>query len=130
MRRAVRLAGRKTAGEAEVDLPEIGASNVLIRIAASGFAIPTNIIAGISRIDRLPVTLGHEIAGWIEKVGSDIKHVTRRSRMRIIWRTAESCEFMFAAGTVLSCGEMIGKHRDGDVRSSSKVRQECIRAPR
>jgi len=64
--RAIRLTEvGKPLEEAEVDRPEIGASDVLIRVAASGIChSDEHYRAGISRIDHLPVTLGHEIAGW------------------------------------------------------------------
>ena len=72
----------KSLQEANVDLPKIGASDVLIRVAASGIChSDEHYRAGISRIDHFPVTLGHEIAGWIEKVGGDIKHVRRGDRV-------------------------------------------------
>ena len=97
--RAVRLTQvGKPLQEAEVDLPEIGASDVLVRVAACGIChSDEHYRAGISRIDRLPVTLGHEIAGWIEKAGADIKHVTRGDRVCvIIWHTAEAVSSAFA----------------------------------
>ena len=110
--------------EAEVDLPEIGASDVLIRVAACGIChSDEHYRAGISRIDRLPVTLGHEIAGWIEKVGGDIKHVTRGDRVCVHYLAhCGSCEFCIR-GVEQFCrtGEMIGKHRDGGYAAFVKV---------
>jgi D-arabinose 1-dehydrogenase-like Zn-dependent alcohol dehydrogenase len=98
--RAVRLTQvGKPLEETEVDLPETGASDVLIRVAASGIChSDEHYRAGISRIDRLPVTLGHEIAGWIEKVGGDIKHVTRGERVCVHYLAhCGTCESVFAA---------------------------------
>src|SRR6266481_9525660 len=123
--RAVRLTEvGKPLHEAEVDLPEIGPSDVLIRVAASGIChSDEHYRAGISRIDRLPVTLGHEIAGWIEKVGGDIKHVTRGDRVCVHYLAhCGSCEFCIR-GLEQFCrnGEMIGKHRDGGYAEFIKV---------
>jgi D-arabinose 1-dehydrogenase-like Zn-dependent alcohol dehydrogenase len=123
--RAVRLTQvGKPLEEAEVDLPEIGASDVLIRVAASGIChSDEHYRAGISRIDRLPVTLGHEIAGWIEKVGGDIKHVTRGDRVCVHYLAhCGSCEFC-VRGLEQFCRtvEMIGKHRDGGYAEFVKV---------
>src|SRR5437773_9627370 len=115
--RAVRLTeAGKPLHEAEIDLPEIGASDVLIRVAACGIChSDEHYRAGISRIDRLPVTLGHEIAGWIEKVGADIKHIRPGHRVCVHYLAhCGSCEFC-VRGLEQFCrtGEMIGKHRDG-----------------
>ena len=123
--RAVRLTQvGKPLEEAEVDLPEIGASDVLIRVAACGIChSDEHYRAGISRIERLPVTLGHEIAGWIEKVGGDIKHVTRGDRVCVHYLAhCGSCEFC-VRGLEQFCrfGEMIGKHRDGGYAEFVKV---------
>src|SRR5437588_295985 len=123
--RAVRLTQvGKPLEEAEVDRPEIGPSDVLIRVAASGIChSDEHYRAGISRIDRLPVTLGHEIAGWIEKVGGDIKHVTRGDRVCVHYLAhCGSCKFC-VRGLEQFCraGEMIGKHRDGGYAEFIKI---------
>jgi D-arabinose 1-dehydrogenase-like Zn-dependent alcohol dehydrogenase len=111
--------------EAEVDVPEIGASDVLVRVAACGIChSDEHYRAGISRMDRLPVTLGHEIAGWIEKAGVDIKHVTRGDRVCIHYLAhCGSCAFC-VRGLEQFCrsGQMIGKHRDGGYAEFIKVR--------
>jgi D-arabinose 1-dehydrogenase-like Zn-dependent alcohol dehydrogenase len=123
--RAVRLSQvGKPLEEAEVALPEIDASDVLIRVAACGIChSDEHYRAGISRIDRLPVTLGHEIAGWIEKVGTDIKHVTLGDRVCVHYLAhCGTCEFCIR-GLEQFChtGEMIGKNRDGGYAEFIKV---------
>jgi 2-desacetyl-2-hydroxyethyl bacteriochlorophyllide A dehydrogenase len=110
--------------EAEIDVPEIGASDVVVRVAACGIChSDEHYRAGISRIDRLPVTLGHEIAGWIEKAGADIKHVTRGDRVCVHYLAhCGSCEFC-VRGLEQFCrsGQMIGKHLDGGYAEFIKV---------
>jgi D-arabinose 1-dehydrogenase-like Zn-dependent alcohol dehydrogenase len=123
--RAVRLNQvREPLQETEVDLPEIGASDVLIRVAACGIChSDEHYRADISRIDRLPITLGHEIAGWIEKVGSQVKHVTSGDRVCVHYLVhCGACEFCIR-GFEQFCrtGEMIGKHRDGGYAEFIKV---------
>jgi D-arabinose 1-dehydrogenase-like Zn-dependent alcohol dehydrogenase len=123
--RAVRLTQvGKPLEEAEVDLPEIGVSDVLIRVASCGIChSDEHYRAGISRIDRLPVTLGHEIAGWVEKVGADIKHVTCGDRVCVHYLAhCGNCEFC-VRGLEQFCrtGEMIGKHCDGGYAEFIKV---------
>ena len=115
--RAVRLTRvGKPLQEAEVAVPEIGVSDVLIRVGACGIChSDEGYRAGISRIDRLPVTLGHEIAGWIEKVGSDVKHVAPGDRVCVHYLAqCGACEFCIR-GLEQFCRtvQMIGKHRDG-----------------
>ncbi len=115
--RAVQLSQvGKSLEEADVPTPEICASDVLIRIAACGIChSDEHYRAGISRIDRLPVTLGHEIAGRIEKVGTDLKHVRPGDRVCVHYLAhCGTCDFC-VRGFEQFCRnvEMIGKHRDG-----------------
>src|SRR5206468_9851407 len=68
-------------------------------------------------------TLGHEIAGWIEKVGTDVKHVTPGDRVCVHYLAhCGTCEFCIR-GLEQFCrtGEMIGKHRDGGYAEFIKV---------
>jgi len=123
--RAVRLNQiAKPLEEAEVPVPNIGPSDALIRVAACGIChSDEHYHAGISRIDRLPVTLGHEIAGWIEKVGDEVKHVAPGDRVCVHYLAhCGTCEFCIR-GSEQFCGtvEMIGKHRDGGYAEFIKV---------
>ncbi len=110
--------------EAEVAVPEIGPSDVLIRVAACGIChSDEHYRAGISTIETLPLTLGHEIAGWIEKVGTDVKHVRAGDRVCVHYLAhCGSCEFC-VRGLEQFCrsGQMIGKHRDGGYAEFIKV---------
>ncbi|HEY7001627.1 MAG TPA: zinc-binding dehydrogenase [Candidatus Udaeobacter sp.] len=123
--RAVRLTEvGKPLEEAEVVLPEIGPSDVLIRVAACGIChSDEHYRAGTSKIDRFPVTLGHEIAGRIEKIGDDVKHVAPGDRVCVHYLAhCGTCEFCIR-GLEQFCrtGEMIGKHRDGGYAEFIKV---------
>jgi D-arabinose 1-dehydrogenase-like Zn-dependent alcohol dehydrogenase len=123
--RAVRLSQvGKPLEEAEVAVPEIAASDVLIRVEACGIChSDQHYRAGISRIGLLPVTLGHEIAGRIEKVGADVKQVRPGDRVCVHYLAyCGSCEFC-VRGLEQFCrtGQMIGKHRDGGYAEFIKV---------
>jgi D-arabinose 1-dehydrogenase-like Zn-dependent alcohol dehydrogenase len=123
--RAVRLGQvGKPLENADVPVPEIGPSEVLIRIAAAGIChSDAHYRDGISRIGLLPVTLGHEIAGRIEKVGADIKHVRPGDRVCVHYLAhCGTCEFC-VRGLEQFCrtGQMIGKHRDGGYAEFIKV---------
>ena len=71
--RAVRLhaAGEQPRLE-EVPRPEASGASVLVRIAGAGVChTDLHIVAGRQTRVELPVTLGHEAAGWIEELGPD-----------------------------------------------------------
>ena len=102
--------------DADVPIPEIGSHDVSIRVAAAGIChSDAHYRAGISKIDRLPLTLGHEVAGRVEEVGSNVAHLSVGDRVCVHYLVhCGSCEFC-VRGLEQFCrsGEMIGKHRDG-----------------
>jgi D-arabinose 1-dehydrogenase-like Zn-dependent alcohol dehydrogenase len=110
--------------DADVAIPEIGPSDVLIQIAAAGIChSDVHYRAGISKIDRLPLTLGHEIAGRVEKVGVQVANLAAGDRVCVHYLvTCGRCDFckrsleQFCRG-----GQMIGKHRDGGYAEFIKV---------
>src|SRR5881398_1071271 len=73
--RAVRLVQvGKALEQADIPIPEVGSSDVLIRVAAAGIChSDAHYRAGISKIDSLPVTLGHEVAGRVEKLARRLR---------------------------------------------------------
>ena len=123
--KAVRLVEvGKPLEEADVSLPEIGPSEVLIRVAAAGICHSDAHYRGsISKIERLPVTLGHEVVGRVEKVGLDVTNVEPGDRVCVHYLVhCGSCEFCLR-GLEQFCreGQMIGKHRDGGYAEFIKV---------
>src|SRR2546421_7561800 len=115
--RAVRLTQvGKPLENADVPVPETGPTEVLIRVASAGIChSDAHYRAGITKIDRLPLTLGHEVAGRVEEVGSDVTHLSVGDRVCVHYLVhCGSCEFC-VRGLEQFCrsGEMIGKHRDG-----------------
>src|SRR6266567_5295945 len=123
--KAVRLVEiGKPLEDANVPIPEIGTSDVLIRVAAAGVChSDAHYRGGISRIDNLPLTLGHEVAGYVEQVGRDVTNVLPRDRVCVHYLVhCETCEFC-VRGLEQFCrsGQMIGKHRDGGYAEFIKV---------
>src|SRR6266446_9307918 len=123
--RAVRLVQvGKPLEEANIPIPEIGSSDVLIRVAAAGIChSDVHYRDGISKIEHLPLTLGHEIAGRVEEVGSNVAHVSAGDRVCVHYLVhCGSCEFC-VRGLEQFCrsGQMIGKHRDGGYAEFIKV---------
>ena len=102
--------------DAEIPVPDIGASDILIRVAAAGVChSDAHYRAGVSKIDNLPVTPGHEVAGHVEEVGPEVSNVAVGDRVCLHYLVhCGTCEFC-VRGLEQFCrsGQMIGKHRDG-----------------
>ena len=123
--KAVRLVEiGKPLEDANVPIPEIGLSDVLIRVAAAGIChSDAHYRGGISKIDDLPLTLGHEVAGYVEQVGRDVTNVLPRDRVCVHYLVhCGTCEFC-VRGLEQFCrsGQMIGRHRDGGYAEFIKV---------
>jgi D-arabinose 1-dehydrogenase-like Zn-dependent alcohol dehydrogenase len=100
----------------DIPIPEIGPDDVLIRVKAAGIChSDAHYRAGLSKVEPLPLTLGHEIAGVVEKTGSRIQHVSNGSRVCVHYlATCGHCHFC-SRGHEQFCAtvQMIGKHRNG-----------------
>jgi D-arabinose 1-dehydrogenase-like Zn-dependent alcohol dehydrogenase len=122
--KAVRLVQLgKPLEDAEVALPEIGSSEVLVRVAACGIChSDAHYRAGISP-SPLPVTLGHEVAGRVEMAGAEVDRVLPGDRVYVHYLVScGRCDFCLR-GHEQFCvkGQMIGKHRDGGYAEFIKV---------
>ena len=110
--------------DADVPIQEIGPADVLIRVAAAGIChSDAHYRAGISKIDHLPLTLGHEIAGRVKQVGRNVANVSAGDRVCVHYLVrCGSCEFC-VRGLEQFCrtGQMVGKHRDGGYAEFIKV---------
>ena len=83
--RAVRLiAPREALQVVDIPSPEPLGTEVLVRVAACGVCHTDLHIADGSqaRVD-LPLTLGHEVAGWVDAVGPDADAPLREAGMAI-----------------------------------------------
>jgi propanol-preferring alcohol dehydrogenase len=123
--KAVRLVQLgKRLEDAELPLPEIGSSEVLVRVGACGIChSDAHYRAGISPIDPLPMTLGHEVAGRVETVGRDVHHVSPKDRVYVHYLVSCGCCDFCRRGHEQFCskGHMIGKNRDGGYAEFIKV---------
>lgn len=60
----------------EIPIPEIGGRDILVKVKAAGVChSDAHYRAGISPVRPVPLTLGHEVAGVVEKVGADVPSV-------------------------------------------------------
>ena len=55
----------------DVDVPTIASDEVLVRVAGAGLC-HSDLHMLHAPIDRPPLTLGHETAGWVETVGAEV----------------------------------------------------------
>jgi propanol-preferring alcohol dehydrogenase len=100
----------------EIEVPRCNARDVLIRVKGAGIChSDAHYRAGLSPIERLPLTLGHEIAGLVEETGADVAGFAAGDRVCVHYlATCGRCNFC-ENGTEQFCAtaQMIGKHRDG-----------------
>jgi D-arabinose 1-dehydrogenase-like Zn-dependent alcohol dehydrogenase len=123
--KAVRLVQvGKPLEDAEIPVPKIGSDEILVRVAAAGIChSDAHYREGISKIDSLPITLGHEVAGHVEKGGAEVANVASGDRVCVHYLVhCGHCEFC-GRGLEQFCPQvrMIGKHRDGGYAEFIKV---------
>jgi len=100
----------------EIPIPSVGIHDVLVRVEAAGIChSDVHYRAGKSPVGVLPQTLGHEVAGVIEKVGTGVEGTCVGDRVSLHYLlTCGNCDYC-RQGREQFCesGKMIGKHRDG-----------------
>jgi len=100
----------------DIPVPPVGPKDVLVRIKAAGIChSDVHYRAGVSPVHPLPLTLGHEIAGVVERVGPEVTNLSAGDRVCL--------HYMVTCGDCLYCrqgseqfcpsGQMLGKNRDG-----------------
>ncbi len=100
----------------EIPLPKFGNQEILVRVKAAGIChSDVHYRAGLSPTGNLPLTLGHEVAGIVDQVGSDVKNVKPGDRVALHYLTTCGDCYYCAAGHEQFChqGQMLGHHRDG-----------------
>jgi propanol-preferring alcohol dehydrogenase len=73
----------------EVPDPSVGADDVLLKVRASGVChTDLHVAEGFFAAFGLPfpIILGHEIAGEVEQVGANVKHLKRGDRVGAYWQ--------------------------------------------
>jgi propanol-preferring alcohol dehydrogenase len=100
----------------DVPVPAPGPNDALVRVKAAGIChSDAHYRAGKSRVEPLPLTLGHEVAGVVEEVGSGVTDFKRGDRVCLHYlATCGNCAYC-EQGNEQFCGsgKMIGKYRDG-----------------
>lgn len=100
----------------DVDPREPGPGDVRVRVRAAGVChSDAHYRSGLSPMGPLPLTLGHEIAGVVNRVGAGVSDVREGDRVALHYLvTCGECEHC-AAGRETFCprAAMLGHHVDG-----------------
>src|SRR5438045_5821441 len=100
----------------EIDVPSLRPNDVLVRVRAAGIChSDAHYRAGLSPMGALPLTLGHEIAGVVERVGPGVREHAVGDRACLHYLVTCGACGPCAAGRESFCerGAMLGHHVDG-----------------
>jgi len=100
----------------EIPFPNIGDKDILVRVHAAGIChSDAHYRAGRSIMGMMPITLGHEVAGVVEKVGSQVTNIKAGERVCLHYNV--SCGDCYHCKTgneqFSDSVKMIGHHVDG-----------------
>lgn len=81
--------------EQDIPIPTIGAEEVLVRVKAAGIChSDAHYRAGRAPVRPLPLTLGHEVAGVVEKIGANVTTLKIGDRVCLHYNlTCGSCYY-------------------------------------
>jgi 2-desacetyl-2-hydroxyethyl bacteriochlorophyllide A dehydrogenase len=100
----------------EIPVPNIGEKDILVQVRAAGIChSDAHYRAGRSTMGNLPLTLGHEVAGVVEKIGAQVTNVKVGERVCLHYNiTCGDCYYC-STGNEQFCDtvKMIGHHVDG-----------------
>lgn len=100
----------------EIPVPKIGEKDILVRVRAAGIChSDAHYRAGRSPMGMLPITLGHEVSGLVEEIGSQVANVKLGDRVCLHYNlTCGDCSYC-NSGNEQFCHavRMIGHHVDG-----------------
>ncbi|MFN8413649.1 MAG: zinc-binding dehydrogenase [Anaerolineales bacterium] len=115
--KAIRFIGPKQPLEMQdIPVPEIGDRDILVKVKAAGIChSDAHYRAGISPVRPIPLTLGHEVAGVVEKIGSQVTNVKIGERVCLHYNlTCGDCYYC-ATGNDQFCEKvlMLGHYTNG-----------------
>jgi len=100
----------------EIPIPPIGEKDILVRVRAAGVChSDAHYRAGRSTMGMMPITLGHEVAGIVEKIGAQVTNVKTGHRVCLHYNiTCGDCYYC-STGNEQFCTtvKMLGHHVDG-----------------
>jgi propanol-preferring alcohol dehydrogenase len=99
-----------------IPIPSVGDGDVLVRVRAAGIChSDAHYRAGRSSMGSMPITLGHEVAGEVEWVGTNVTTVKAGDRVCLHYNiSCGHCDYC-ETGKEQFCStvKMIGHHMDG-----------------
>ena len=115
--KAVRFIGvNKPLEMQEIPVPEIGERDILVKIKAAGIChSDAHYRAGISPVRPIPLTLGHEVAGLVEKIGSQVTNVQVGERVCLHYNISCGDCYHCSTGNDQFCEKvlMLGHYTNG-----------------
>ena len=100
----------------EIPIPHIGENDVLVRVRAAGIChSDAHYRAGRSSMGKMPITLGHEVAGEVELIGKQVTNVKAGDRVCLHYNISCGDCYYCKSGNEQFCDtvKMIGHHTDG-----------------
>jgi propanol-preferring alcohol dehydrogenase len=100
----------------EIPIPEIGERDVLVRVKAAGIChSDAHYRAGISPVRPVPLTLGHEVAGVVEKIGSQVNSTRVGARVCLHYNISCGDCYHCSTGNDQFCEKvlMLGHYTNG-----------------
>jgi 2-desacetyl-2-hydroxyethyl bacteriochlorophyllide A dehydrogenase len=100
----------------DIPIPQVGPQDVLVKVKAAGIChSDVHYRTGVSPVRPLPMTLGHEVAGVVEKVGETVTGLQPGDRVCLHYLvTCGNCEYCnMGSEQFCTSGSMIGKYQPG-----------------
>jgi 2-desacetyl-2-hydroxyethyl bacteriochlorophyllide A dehydrogenase len=100
----------------EIRVPDMGEEDILVRVRAAGIChSDAHYRAGRSVMGMMPITLGHEVAGSVERVGAQVSNVKIGDRVCLHYNISCGNCYYCKMGQEQFCDtvKMLGHHVDG-----------------
>ena len=100
----------------EIPIPEIGERDLLVKIKAAGVChSDAHYRAGVSPVRPVPLTLGHEVAGVVEKIGASVTNVKIGDRVALHYNLSCGDCYQCSTGNDQFCEKvlMLGHYTNG-----------------
>ena len=99
-----------------IPIPSIGKKDILVRVRAAGIChSDAHYRAGRSPMGKMPITLGHEVAGVVDRMGSEVTTVKRGDRVALHYNISCGDCYYCSTGNEQFCTtvKMLGHHVNG-----------------
>ncbi|MFN8381961.1 MAG: zinc-binding dehydrogenase [Anaerolineales bacterium] len=100
----------------EIPIPKIGERDILVKVKAAGIChSDAHYRAGISPVRPVPLTLGHEVAGVVEKVGEQVTNTKIGDRVALHYNISCGDCYHCSTGNDQFCEKvlMLGHYTNG-----------------